>query len=110
MPGGFEDRAQRQSLLHEMDSVPRWSACVPVPNPRYANADNVARRGAWLGFAELLAAAFVGRDPATYAEAMWSAAADEWTEACQYEMDTLAKNGTWELVDLPPNRKAVKSK
>ena len=41
---------------------------------------------------------------------MWSAAADEWTEACQYEMDALAKNGTWELVDLPPNRKAVKCK
>ena len=58
----------------------------------------------------MLAAAFVGRDPATYAEAMRSAAADEWTEACQYEMDALAKNGTWELVDLPPNRKAVKSK
>ena len=53
-----------------------------------------------LGFAELLAAAFVGRDPATYAEAMRSAAADEWTKACQYEMDALTKNGTWELVDL----------
>ena len=81
-----------------------------MPNPRYANADNVARRSAQLGFAELLAAAFVGRDPTTYAEVMRSAAADEWTEACQYEMDVLAKNGTWELVDLPPNRKAVKSK
>ena len=65
---------------------------------------------AWLGFAELLAAAFVGRDLATYAEVMWSAAAEEWTQACQYEMDALAKNGAWELVDLPPNRKAVKSK
>jgi len=110
MPGGFEERAQRQQMLREMDNAPRRSARVPVPNPRYATADNVARRGARLGFAELLAAAFVGRDPATYAEAMRSAAADEWTEACQYEMDALAKNGTWELVDLPPNRKAVKSK
>ena len=81
MPGGFEDRTQRQSLLREMDSAPQRSAHVPVPNPRYANADNVARRGARLGFAELLAAAFVGRDPATYVEAMRSAAADEWTEA-----------------------------
>jgi hypothetical protein len=33
-----------------------------------------------------------------------------WREACQYEMDALAKNGTWELVDLPPNRRAVKTK
>ena len=61
MPGGFEDRAQRQLLLREMDSAPQQSACVPVPNPRYANADNVARCGARLGFAELLAAVFVGR-------------------------------------------------
>ena len=62
------------------------------------------------GFSELLAAAFIGQDPATYAEAMQSAAAEEWTQVCQYEMDALTKNGTWELVDLLPYRKAVKSK
>ena len=36
--------------------------------------------------------------------------ADEWREACQYEMDALAKNGTWRLVDLLAGRKAIKSK
>jgi hypothetical protein len=41
---------------------------------------------------------------------MASDSAEGWREACQYEMDTLAKNGTWTLVDLPPGRKAVKSK
>ena len=41
---------------------------------------------------------------------MESAIADEWREACQYEIDALAKNGTWTLVELPPGRKAVKSK
>jgi hypothetical protein len=35
---------------------------------------------------------------------------DQWTDACQYEIDALAKNKTWELVDLPPGHKAVKSK
>jgi Reverse transcriptase (RNA-dependent DNA polymerase) len=30
--------------------------------------------------------------------------------ACQYELDALAKNKTWELVNLPSGRKAVKSK
>ena len=69
--------------------MPQQYACIPVPNPCYANADNVARRSARLGFAELLAAVFIGRDPATYTEAMWSVAADEWTEACQYEMNVL---------------------
>jgi hypothetical protein len=58
----------------------------------------------------LLAAAYVGRDPASYTEAMRSEDSDQWSEACQYEMDALAKNGTWELVDLPPSRRAVKSK
>jgi len=52
----------------------------------------------------------VGRDPATYVEAMHTADVDDWTKACQYEMDALAKNATWELVDLLPGRKAVKSK
>jgi hypothetical protein len=41
---------------------------------------------------------------------MSSALADEWKEACKYEIDALAKNGTWMLVKLPADRKAVKSK
>jgi hypothetical protein len=66
-----------------------------------------------LALAELLAAAApaaVGRDPATYKEAMEAADAEEWAEACNYKMDALSKNDTWELVDLPPGRKAIKSK
>ena len=110
MPGGFEDCIQRAQLLREMDNAPRRSGRVPVPNPQYFNADNVAQRNRRLGYIELLAAAYVGREPASYSEAMRSAAVDQWREACQYEMDALNKNKTWELVDLPPNRKAVKSK
>ena len=41
---------------------------------------------------------------------MRSEQADQWHDACQYEIDALAKNGTWTLVDLPVGRKAVKSK
>jgi hypothetical protein len=58
----------------------------------------------------LLNAAAEYRDPLTFKEAMKSALGDTWLEACQYEMDALASNDTWELVDLPPGRKAVKSK
>ena len=81
-----------------------------MPNPRYFNADNAAQMGGRLGQAELLAAAYVGRDPASYAEAMRSTNADSWEEACQYEIDALNKNKTWELVNLPAGRKAVKLK
>ena len=41
---------------------------------------------------------------------MRSESADEWRKACRYEIDALAKNGTWVLVYLPLGRKAVKSK
>ena len=34
----------------------------------------------------MLAAAYVGRDPASYTEAMRSANVDSWEEACQYEI------------------------
>ena len=81
-----------------------------MPNPRYFNEDNAAQQGRRLSYAELLAAAFMGRDPAMYAEAMSSPEAEDWKEACQYEIDALTKNETWDLVDLPPGRKAVKSK
>jgi hypothetical protein len=86
----------------------------PRPNRRYAGPDNVARvpsrqRNGRVGHTELLAAAEEPL-PVTFREAMNSNLAGEWREACQYEMDALAKNGTWELVDLPPGRKAVKSK
>ena len=63
MPGGM------QQQLRDIGVAPRQSVRVPVPNPRYFNADNVAQRGGRLGNAELLAAAYVGRDPASYTEA-----------------------------------------
>src|SRR5258707_8466032 len=66
-----------------------------------------------LALAELLAAAApaaIGRDSVSYKEAMEAANAEEWAEACQYEMDALSKNNTWELVNLPPGHKAIKSK
>ncbi|GKD36308.1 ribonuclease H-like domain-containing protein, partial [Tanacetum coccineum] len=33
-----------------------------------------------------------------------------WTDAMNQEMDDLLRNGTWELVDLPEGRKAIRSK
>ena len=98
-------------VLGGMSNELRQSKRKPVPNPRYFNSDNAElpenRR---LGHAELLAAAYVGRDPASYAEAMKSVDAKQWTDACQYEIDALHKNDTWELTDLPPGRKSIKSK
>jgi hypothetical protein len=70
MPGSFQDCLQRSDMLREMDSAPRRSSRVPVPTCRFDGF--VSTRNLWLGFAELLAAAYVGRDPASYTEAMRS--------------------------------------
>ena len=83
----------------------------PRPNPRYNNPANAARPGKQRGSnararpdgglhhaALLNALIYVAtteyNDPLTFKEAMESALADEWREACQYEIDALAKNGT----------------
>ena len=58
----------------------------------------------------LVYAAAEYRDPLTFMKAMKLVFANEWREACQYEIDALAKNGTWTLVDLPAGQKAIKSK
>jgi len=31
----------------------------------------------------------------------------KWEEAMKEEMESLKHNGTWEIMDLPPGRKAV---
>ena len=41
---------------------------------------------------------------------MESVDSKQWSDACQYEIDALHKNNTWELVDIPPSRKSIKSK
>ena len=89
----------------------------PRPNPKYSGPDNVAEKGVGqrkrtsgqVTHIALLAAAEY-QDPLTFKQAMSSDYADEWRAACQYEIDALAKNRTWDLVDLPTGRKAVKSK
>ena len=63
-----------------------------------------------LGHAELFATACMGRDLVTYAKALKSKDVDEWQKVCQYEIDALYKNDTWELINLPAGCKAVKSK
>ena len=81
-------------MLCKMDNAPRQSAYVPVPNQRYFNDVFDTSGTRRLSNTELLAAAYVGCDPTSYKEAMRSEEADEWREACQYEMDALAKNDT----------------
>lgn len=49
-------------------------------------------------------------EPQTYAEAMRSSKSHEWKIAIDDELRSLEKNGTWDLVDLPPNKRPIHSK
>jgi histone deacetylase 1/2 len=49
-------------------------------------------------------------DPTSYREAVTSIDADLWQTAIHQEYDALVQRKTWELVPLPPGRKAVKCK
>ena len=49
-------------------------------------------------------------EPATYTEAVVSRDREKWISAMQEEMRSLEKNGTWELVHLPKQKKPVRCK
>ena len=42
-------------------------------------------------------------EPSNYFEAITSADCNNWMTAMQDEMESLEKNGTWDLVKLPKN-------
>ncbi|WVZ79655.1 hypothetical protein U9M48_027210 [Paspalum notatum var. saurae] len=49
-------------------------------------------------------------EPYNYSEAITSADCNNWVTAMQYEMESLDKNGTWDLVKLPIDKKPVRCK
>ena len=49
-------------------------------------------------------------EPATYTEAIDSVDKDKWISAMQEDMQSLEKNGTWEIVHLPKQKKPVSYK
>ena len=49
-------------------------------------------------------------DPTTFEESQNSPYAKHWMEAMEKEINDLAAQNTWKLVDLPPNRQALKGR
>lgn len=56
------------------------------------------------------AAQKIVQEPRTYSEAMSSPEKEEWLKAMEEEVESINDNGTWDLVSLPPGRKAVSCK
>ena len=57
-----------------------------------------------------LAAGVAESEPRSFREAMDSHRAEDWIVACREEYDSLIKNHTWELVELPAGRRALCTK
>ena len=49
-------------------------------------------------------------EPSTYTEAIGSGDREKWVSAMQEEMQSLEKNGTWDVVRLPMKKKTVRCK
>ncbi|CAI7864788.1 unnamed protein product, partial [Closterium sp. NIES-53] len=49
-------------------------------------------------------------EPATLKEALESSDAEEWKKSMESDLKSIEENGTWELVELPKERKAITSK
>jgi len=49
-------------------------------------------------------------DPTSFEEALHSDQRSQWTKAMENEIQSLRENQTWELMDLPLNKKAIPSK
>lgn len=49
-------------------------------------------------------------EPKSYADAMKAADSEQWKEAMKEELESIEQNQTWELTDLPRERKAIGSK
>ena len=52
----------------------------------------------------------IAEEPQNINEALNCQYADQWKEAAQNEFNSLIANGTWDLVDLPENKKLIGSK
>ncbi|GBE78927.1 predicted protein [Sparassis crispa] len=50
-----------------------------------------------------------GADPRTYKQAMGSPDADKWQQAANEEIMSLMANNTWDIVPLPPGKRAIGS-
>jgi hypothetical protein len=61
-------------------------------------------------FEHVFKASASASEPRSFAEAMRQPDADEWFKAASEEIQSLMDNGTWELVKLPPGRRAIGSR
>jgi transposase InsO family protein len=113
------DSPRGDSDQDEDNSGHKGDTSLPEPEPRPLSPRPVRMRGAPTRFkdyyvphtfAGIVSSMRIPEDPENYAAAMRSPEAMEWQQAMAAEYESLMKNGTWRLVPLPRDRKAVACK
>ena len=116
-PSDVPGYAQRTGLS-KAKKVPKYLKALGEPQDlgkrvsQKTDVLQVKRKGK---FSSYLASAMVVQEPvgeaphepSTFEEAMASPQRDEWIKAMDAEYQALLENGTWEIDDLPPDRKVV---
>lgn len=107
-----------EPISHHMDTNPVIQKSVPIPAPTGEDAVNIlppmppprrsTRERKQKKFVSMVA--HHGDTPDHYRDVEFSTNASDWMAATQKEYDALIKNGTWQLVKLPPNRSLIKSR
>ncbi|KAG8926805.1 hypothetical protein FRC01_008347 [Tulasnella sp. 417] len=99
--------------------IPAPSPSLPTPTdpPSLSRKDRTRKQtvkhtdNTWMPHHARMAREFglATTDPRSYREALSSPDAKQWEDSIQAEYNSLVKMGTFEIVDLPPGRKAIPS-
>lgn len=101
-----EDSCSYQRLYLSLGSYSHTRYAADHP-PGFLIANYVTCNNFTLAHRNLLAAVTTGVEPTTFRDAVKEAC---WREAMNKEIDTLVKNHTWDITDLPPGKKSIGSK
>jgi hypothetical protein len=107
------------SLIVDDLSIVEYSSPV-VQSPQHSITNDRPRRGPKtrkrlieecnVAYALSVTEEIEGAEPSNYSEAIISADGNNWMTAMHDEMESLEKNGTWDLVQLPKGKKTVRCK
>ncbi|KAL9230729.1 hypothetical protein vseg_006043 [Gypsophila vaccaria] len=99
LSGYVLDTTHSPSPPSSTPSSPPSSSGTPYSLPHYVNCNLFSAK-----HREFLAALTIGREPPSFKEAIRDPC---WCDAMKKEIDALERNGTWDLADLPPGKKAL---
>uniref|UniRef100_A0A2N9GG47 CCHC-type domain-containing protein n=1 Tax=Fagus sylvatica TaxID=28930 RepID=A0A2N9GG47_FAGSY len=100
----FDEKSMTKAFKEEKVSSSRKQI---APDQIGLNATKDHQSGMVLRILSLMLYLPVAKDPSTFQEAIESSEKDKWMEAMVEENESLSKNKTWELTELPKGKKPI---